>query len=287
MGKHRSKEMMRKAFKLNAVRAQVSYFMVIALVLLLISITFFSFQEKMPVQQRTTSIAAAQSFIDACLKEVSKEGIVYIGLRGGYYRSPLISLNGTAIYFFKNGILVPSQEQIQKELSDYVVDNLADCLDDFSDFSAQGKAIEQGAIAAQSSLTQDGVIVQIDMPTVLSESLGSEQQNRFIVKIGDVRIKMIHGIAGNITANQHSKVSFCASCLADVAFENKVNIDIHRTSETEYVFVITDAHSMIDSTPYQFRFVHKFEKINCNSIPSYLSPDDKEMIGQICSGGSA
>lgn len=124
------------------------------------------------------------TFIQSCLKETSERAINILGQQGGYtdipndpYPSTQLNLvsnaltifgsNKVAYWFYEqpNGVQktqVPTEKDLENQLSNYIETNIDSCLNNFKDF--QEFDISQGDLKVNSILNKNSVEINLDFP---------------------------------------------------------------------------------------------------------------------------
>jgi len=144
-------------------RGQVSYFIFVAILLLLVMVAllYVSSQGRIDVATQGASISvlpAIENFVQSCVNLVATKGIYHIAYQGGYINSQGDSRYGesgdgqfnqhytydTALPYAVDGdkLMLRPLLDVQTMLEHYVLVNLPGCLD-FSNFEAQGLVVKQ------------------------------------------------------------------------------------------------------------------------------------------------
>ena len=85
----------------------------------------------------SSEVEPIYSFVQQCLDETSRQAVIYVSERGGYYNVPEQSFAETTPYYLYEGTnLMPSKGIIAEELSLYVNENIGYCLNDFFSFTS-------------------------------------------------------------------------------------------------------------------------------------------------------
>lgn len=161
-------------------KAQITIFIVIGLAILIFAaliIYYTTVSEKEEVEIKGIDTAPVQSFVDSCLQQTLDDGIDYISLQGGYYYAPgsyIANLGYTIPYYHDvaEGDLMPSLDEIEKQISFYINDNLNRCLRNFSAFEKIGYNITGGNKNIILNLGESSV--SVDMVYPLQIQLGEE-----------------------------------------------------------------------------------------------------------------
>lgn len=262
---------------------QVSIFVILGIIIL--TIGFLSFYIRQPKSQETEVISEAplllnpvKNYIELCLEEIGKDAVVWIGDRGGYYMLPELSTRyfvpNTAIYYYKSTNIMPSQEVVESEIARYINENLNDCIRDFLVFKEQGFTIEQGQIKSATTLRESDVLLRLSFPLVIRIQDDSYEIKEFIAQVKNVRLKIIYDVIREIIEKQiETPDTICLSCIADLAKNNDLVVEMNSIENSTIIFTITDLNSEINNLPYKYIFANKYEEYSCSNLPIDASED--------------
>ena len=135
-------------------KAQVSIFMLLAIVILLLGSLYFFYQREFAedeVEFVEPEIVPLKSYIEDCLKTIADDGIEIIGLTGGYIDVPngissdprryIATFPGSGFkipyWWFKGIESVPSEDFIKQQLKNHIENELDGCINNFEPFSSQ------------------------------------------------------------------------------------------------------------------------------------------------------
>ncbi|MDD5133195.1 MAG: hypothetical protein PHD81_02270 [Candidatus Nanoarchaeia archaeon] len=182
-------------------RGQVTIYLIFGFVILILVISAFFVRQYIIQSNIDINIAGTgtvpeqavpiKTYIDSCVYDITKQAIITLGMQGGYIQLPrddlpvtpmtpfsnrLESFPGlyTAYWFYEtsNGIQqeqIPTIESMEKEIGDYVSNNLAECIDGLNQFTNQGYSFTINTNAkSEVSILDDSVTVSITMPVNLS-----------------------------------------------------------------------------------------------------------------------
>jgi len=175
-------------------RGQVSTFIIIAIIILIVISVFFLFYS--PVKNKPDfSDNSLKSAILDCLGKTARQGIYEIGSTGGYYNlTGIPSEEGISYYEIYNQLKIPDKEIIEKELSNYVNDNLGKCIENQKVFNITfNEKIKSGCkINAES--------VNVKLNSRISYKKGEETVNfdNFDAQIS-TRFYVLYNIAQNFS----------------------------------------------------------------------------------------
>ncbi len=219
-------------------RSQVTLFVIAGIILLLIFGLFFVLRErisgaKVSVAQQVVENVPLEfnlikSFTDNCLKVVSEQGLALLGQQGGYIKpeqwhhlefradratdSDGLSFSGSDIrvpYWYYNHapndgssvVLVsqrPSVADMEKDLKQWVEEQLAGCVGNYSSFTEQGFQIEEKEPPTVTvTLVPHAVRVALDHPLRVTRGQTVASLRSFFVEI-PVDVLRMYDIASRI-----------------------------------------------------------------------------------------
>ncbi len=248
-------------------KTQVTLFFILGLVVL-IAISFMSYlsadKTKTDIKKEAeltvssglpSSLLPLKSNIDFCVDEIGKRAVVYTGLYGGYYNVPRPKLvyfhDGIPYYAFGNANYMPTRKAVEAQISDYVIEQLPDCINNLRDF--QGAKVEGTIESVNSTIGKDAVFVYIGYPINVNNADAKAQFLKFRTEV-PVRLDTLYTIASEIVEGKiRNNGALCADCLVDLASENNVFIDIV-SHEDSIILTIFDNVTQIDENDYIFSF---------------------------------
>ncbi len=244
--------------------AQISVFIVIAILIVAAIVLYFIIQEnflntgneKIPLE-----VQPIYSSVQECIKKTAENDIYYIGQTGGYFTTPNISTDyGIAYYYNKGDNLLPLKTGIEKELQNYMDYMLPFCTRGFSnypDFNVKTQSVKTTA-----KIQEGKVAFNVVYPMTISK----ENKNYFFQNFGSieipVRLDRIYKLAYNITQDTiKNKNNICITCMNADATDLDLYIEMNDHADNETViFIIRDAKSNLFDADYRFIFANKYEK---------------------------
>ncbi|MBU2590094.1 MAG: hypothetical protein KKA65_03710 [Nanoarchaeota archaeon] len=174
-------------------RGQITVFIVIGILIVTLIILLVAVKDRIIVsdwdKEKEASLQVpekareVQRFVQGCVEQVAEEGLVIMGLQGGYINLPTSHITTprhpfatyleiipntdikTAYWYYTtpNNLqktALPSIRQMQDELSAYIEDNLAECTFNFTLFKDYN--VTTGPIFVETEIQQDKVLFTID-----------------------------------------------------------------------------------------------------------------------------
>lgn len=248
-------------------RAQITIFIIIAILVIAIVVLFFVFREKIVIEKEkpvAPEIAPIQNFVEECIYEAGQGALYFIGQHGGYYLPSRFSTPlGIPYYIKDNQNLIPAKENIELEIVKYVDESLSLCTGNFTEF--KDFKIAQGKIKTQAIILDNEVILNVNYPlTIIKDEEKSRIEKFDEIKI-PVRLGKIYN-AGSFIVNEHfkNKGEVCMSCILDL--QDKEGISIMMQSENQtIIYDLFDSSSVLENEdevfepyPYNFRFAVEY-----------------------------
>src|SRR3989338_4286268 len=212
-----------------------------------------------------------QSYVQSCVDDVSRNAISFLGLSGGYLE-PEWSLDN---FFFHIGylyyddlVLVPSKEEMEIEISNYVYKNLDKCIN-LSIFEEQYD-ISISQPDANSFIGNNSVRVDVNYPIQIKKEESiielSDFSTNIPVRLGYIR-DGVEELVGDIV-DDPDYISF-----GDLT---KYDLDINLRSkylDSIVYFIMDNKSELIANEPYLFVFGTRFnttQYLELNNTPPVL-----------------
>lgn len=154
-------------------KAQVTVFIVVAIAVVVIigGVAYFQGQRGNEIFGKG-DFGPVRGFIQQCLDETLNDASDFVAMQGGYYNKEVKRKDYLNIkipyYWLKDKSQIPELKVIEKEISEYMVDNFDDCMNDFTIFKDANYEIETSNIEVNSLNILDGHIkTKINLPTTV------------------------------------------------------------------------------------------------------------------------
>jgi hypothetical protein len=285
---------------MNKSRAQITIFMIVGIIVLFIiagSIALYSkmsAKETLPIIDKTATIQnkakTVDTYIKECLDSVGKEGLLTIGLQGGYYNLPerYFSLEYTDVpyYYYEENIAgVLSKEEIAANLGKYIDDNIGYCLNDFEEFTVNGYIIETGEPKTTVTVGDTRLFAKLNMDVSVDNNMIKTDYNTFSADYPG-RLEEIYQTVNELLTNTIiDPYRIYYSLILNLMEEHNLQIDSMTYSDDTVIYVIQDPQSVINEVPFVFLFAIKVNTTNVPpelDIPSEMTAEaDKEFYYQV------
>jgi hypothetical protein len=242
------------------IKSQVTIFIIIAIILVVLVALYFIYKNSSISQNKIPDdIVPIHEYVTNCVKEVGENSVSYIGYGGGYFIIPEFSTdNGLPFYYSDGKSYIPTIENIEKELGNYVDYMIGFCVSDFSEYP--DFTIKQGTSKTKAVIGNNKVNFDVSYPLTITRGEKTFSLNNFEAEI-PVRLDEIYDLAYKITQEQLlNGDDICISCIYDWGEEKDLFIEMNDYSNKSgiIVFTIRDEKLKILDRDYRFSFANKY-----------------------------
>ncbi len=236
-------------------KAQVSIFVIIGIILLIISaILVYRFNDRPVIDNPEDDFEEIELYVQDCLQQSAVEAIELLGKQGSLDPSAYVASDDTKIsyYYFKGKGYVPDQQDIEKQISQHMRESAYECINDFSD---KEYVIDAEIIDISSSIEEDYVIINLDSPIKIYHH-GTKDEIIIPEVELQANLKKIYDTTQEIikdTIQDPEWIQF------DKLYENDLDIKIVKVNSSTLVYVITDNKVGLDKKPFIYRFAVKYD----------------------------
>lgn len=243
--------------------AQVTVFIIIAVVIIGAVITALAFRNKINFSGTGSSninpeVKQIDDSIKECAKQRTIDAIRIIGLQGGYVNLPenylKTNISNIAYGYYNGKNTLASRQTMENEINYYVELTMPFCIED-TDFPQLNLTI--GKAKSQTKIENNQVFVTLKLPISISKDEKTILvEEPYKVQI-PIRLWDMYSIAGLIIKKE---------------IDNPEKIELSELSKLDYyitlvpvdndniVYIITDKKSSIESISYSFLFANKFKR---------------------------
>lgn len=211
-------------------RGQITYFIVVGILLLIAVVGFLYFRgEKLDqppeIEELDQDILPITNFVHSCLERYATEGVLVLGTQGGYIKiPPYIGMNPKSyvsstqfgnfkvpFWYYEGRSQVPTINSMERDLAQYIKENLGFCLGEFEQFSNvfNIEKPEPQDIQVEATIGEQGVAIKLDYPLTL-HILGEDGYfNRDLFEMElPVKLKHMHDLAIRIMERENNDMFF-------------------------------------------------------------------------------
>jgi hypothetical protein len=227
-------------------RGQIAIFVIIGLIIILASIIIgFYFIPTTTVVRESRTL---EGHVRECLEDTAVSGLEILGKQGSIYPKAYIAspTEKVSYYYFKGKSFLPDRKDMEKELQDYISQNIDTCIFDY-------KRNKFGISMSNIS----GIRVRMDKALSVQASYSMEADQLYD---GDVSVNIrtsiseLYGYAKSIveeTMKDPDWINLDALSESDVAFR------IVKVDKSTLIYILTD-EAGLEGEPYSLNFGMKY-----------------------------
>jgi hypothetical protein len=235
-------------------RAQVTIFIIIAILIVASAVLIFSFRDKIKIFMLNSD--PVYLFVQNCVEETGKDAIYFITQNGGYLFPPTLSTSeGTPYYFYNNKDYTPTKDRIGEEISDYIENSISYCTNEFTNFPDLN--ITEEEIKAKAKIENEKIILDVVYPLIINKGGSTRKLENFNNIIIQAEIGRIYNSIKEIIQEQIDKEGICLSCISELIDEEGLTIDMVNTEEA-IIFTVKDKYSLIKNVPIEWKFANGY-----------------------------
>lgn len=249
-------------------KAQITPFIIVGLVILILAVLVIVNTNMVSLGK--TSIAsqdinvqglAVEQYVQSCLDKTAKEALVFIGSYGGYYELPQLSHEVFSLpyYWHIDTNYMISKAQLETEIAKYIDQETFFCLHNFKPFTDQGLVVEQGISQTTVTLKQNELMITTHFPVTIKQKRTQKTISEFS-QTTPTRIGIVHDLITLFMNQQIQEPNeVCMSCLAKLAVQNNMKIQLTPMGEKDVLFTVIDEEVPVHGESYEFSFMNQYE----------------------------
>ena len=282
-------------------RGQITVFVVIGIVILALFGGIYYFTSRSATQGLTDHqgelalSSQVQSpvtlYVEKCLRDVGTPGVYLASIQGGVIYSPeylmgssssssssgvssdssafsplFVTENGFLSYGLLGGVQYLSVEMMQKQLERYLVEELPECLGDFSLFRAQGvEVVADGEMIPHVTIRGTDVLIAIDYDLIVRSGENEQSLNHF-EQVLPLRMGLLFGEAEQLIESVEKNPS-----QGYVVSSSDYFLSTFPYDGSTFVYSLSDKNSVIDGAPLTFMFAVDMPAINTAPVLAQVS----------------
>jgi len=238
-------------------RGQLTLFILVS-VLLVLSVVLFYYLKGNLLENNIPGSEPTRDEIIECLDFTTKNALYFVSYQGGYNTKPgrVFDFSPTFFpYFYYEGEeSVPSLDFIEKEMGEYVKENLGSCLDSLE---TSGFDVGYDINNVNVEIKKEGVEFVVDDPITLSkDSLSMQIQLSKFPEFYPVKLYDLHTMSEfYVNDLVEDEDYYCITCIARMAEESNSKFLLFPVVDD--VYLVMAFEDSID--PLVFNFVTKFK----------------------------
>lgn len=236
-------------------RAQVTIFIIIAILLVAGIAGFFFIKARGNSQNNNIpmEIKPIYDYVQECITETGYNAVYDLADRGGYYYLPNETTAYGIPYYLNQKITIPTNQELEQQISYYLEDNLIYCASEFSNFPEYN--ITQGKVFVETKIGAEILTINVKWPTSIAYRTTNYRIEEFKDNILPVRINLLYDLAKKLVVLfNNDRLNLCISCMQDLNYRYNVSISATEVGNKTIIFKIVDLQRLI---PYKLQFAVK------------------------------
>ena len=241
---------------MDSKRGQITPIIIVAIVIGIGFGIYFIIPEG-SVEKVDPLVEPIYNFVQGCLEESAHDAVLDVSRSGGYLVLPEDNSEGFP-YYVKNGKrLMPSVDQIGREISDYIEIAVYFCVNDFKNFPSFD--VVDGRPQVRTVIKNNEIDISVDYPLTISKEDNVFEVSDFRYSI-DGRLGKMIDLADFLVRDQlDHPLSLCLSCGFFINQEYEMSYNNLALGEGRFLHSISDSKIKIDNQPLELNFVMGLE----------------------------
>jgi len=241
--------------------AQLTIFIIISILIVAVVVLFFTLRGNLnlpgkPVSPETTKI---KNFVQTCLDDSLESVVFKVGENGGYYFPPKVSTPILEVpYYIKNNkSLMPSKEDIEREISRGIERELFFCIGNFELFSPEYEITKGKMTHPEVVIESERVLVEVNYPLTIQKDGSKSKIEDFSSEV-PVRLGIVYDAVAEFVEEDLKTEGLCISCLFDISEKNGFKSSYPNYDDNTYIFIIEDPQSKLNNKEFVYVFANEY-----------------------------
>jgi len=239
-------------------KAQLTLFIIIGVVIVvaILGIVLITNLENSETKTNSPEILEVVNYIEGCLEDTSKQGIVEVSRKGGYYPKSTDTTILDIPYYVKDGVnLMPSKEEYSKAISNYIGDKIQECLNDYK--SLGDFKITNGEREIETVIENDSTTIFYTTNEVV-ETAGKKYEMAEFKLTQPSKLGTLYEEAEYLVSSQMILPgSICLSCVLEISTSENLDVITNELDDGTVIYAITDNKELINNEPLSLLFAFK------------------------------
>lgn len=206
-------------------RGQVTFFILSGLIILILTGLFLYYREATIKEPEILmpQFFPIKDYVESCVYAVAEDAVRIAGVQGGYIDIPyemtrdrdrmLEYIPGGLIkipyWYYQGDSYIPSLNNIESQVSEYVTENIDACLDSFQAFDPEFEISLVSYPMTRVTITEKDVDVYVDYPIKVKDRASTQETyiSEFHSQL-DVKLKEAYELAHNIMMRENKELFF-------------------------------------------------------------------------------
>ncbi|MEK6833462.1 MAG: hypothetical protein AABY32_05420 [Nanoarchaeota archaeon] len=237
---------------------QVTIFIIVAVIIIGMVITFFVFKDNFNIGGASSEIAPIANFVQECMDTTLENSVYEVAKQGGYSGYSFLSRettdSGIMYYLFDGKTSFPSKSLIEDQIGEYFERKFFLCIDDFNKFPDY--EVEDGILETSVQIDDERIILDAKYPLTIKKGESTSRVEDFESKIPS-RFGIVYNSVSDFMKQQGNNEKICLSCL-ELAVKNDIYVDMENFYDNKVVFVFRDNSSELNDKPIEWVFANRY-----------------------------
>lgn len=244
-------------------KGQATLFVILGIIVIVIGIllVYLNSGKQTDITGTEPRIEPIENLVTDCLESVGTQAITYIGETGGYFTSTdTMSESGIAYYLYEGRNLMPTKNELERQVGLYVDDMMETCTKGFVEFYPEFEIVEEKPVT-KVIITDEMVNLKMSYPLVIKTEDKKYNIEDFEAKI-NARFGVVYNAIYEIMQEQMADTSgVCIFCIYDIADKNELVINSfdYDSANKEILFIVEDDKTQLNGESLLFAFLNKYE----------------------------
>lgn len=241
-------------------KGQITIFIIVGIIILLAIAVILSIQSTViskdvgEAEVAPLLSSSVENYIGTCIQKTGKEALTFVAQQGGYYQLPDLSEFDLPYYLHQNESHIITKEELERQISSYINNELFFCIKNFVPFREAGLDIQQQEVNTSTIISKNKVIFDVTFPVTVKQDTLSKSLARFSEAVPS-GIGINYDLAEKFMQQQEKiPTSLCVSCLVELGIESNLRTEMDFITDGIIMFTIID-----DNTQLEYKFLNKYE----------------------------
>src|SRR3989344_1827646 len=242
-------------------RGQLTIFIIISILIVAVVVLFFTLRGNLnlpgkPVSPETTKI---KNFVQTCLDDSLESVVFKVGENGGYYFPPKVSTPILEVpYYIKNNkSLMPSKEDIEREISRGIERELFFCIGNFELFSPEYEITKGKITPPEVVIEPERVLVELNYPLTIIKDGSKSKIEDFSSEV-PVRLGIVYDAVAEFVEEDLKTEGICVSCFIEIFTKKGLYSNIFWEDDKTAIFIVRDFNSAVNEKEFIFNFAGSY-----------------------------
>ncbi len=243
--------------KRGSIRGQVTIFIIIAIFIVALGITFYIFREDIG-GKTNSNIAPVITFVQDCIDKTFEESIYAVARNGGYSGYNYIEKtneDGITYYLIDEKNYMPSKDRIELEIAEYFNNKLFLCTQHFIAFNDY--QIEEGNLETTIDIEEEKIFLEMNYPLAIKKDKERTIVKNFESELEIPFLKVYNSVQNFILQQEPIKNSICLNCF-QMANNEDIQVDVENFYNGETIFTFMYNSSELNNKTLTWVFANKY-----------------------------